>query len=254
MNEEKTYRLIFGDCLKEMKKLSDNSVDMLLTDAPYGIANEIVISRGRNGMKFKGTDITHNFGEWDKFDGIKDFLDFTFAWSGECARILKAGGIFINFSDRDKINFQSHFLQQNNFKSKGYFAFIKSNPVPQARKVKFMNGWEMAGIWQKLGGELTFHYELGQQPDYYIGSICSGNERTEHPTQKPLKMFKMLVNYWSNENDTILDPFMGSGTTGVAALQLGRKFVGIEKEKKWFEIAERRIKAEANQLKMFTSE
>lgn len=251
MLEEKRFDLILGDCIEVMKRFPNESVDLILTDAPYGISNEVTITRGRNRMKFKGKDISQNFGEWDKFDGIGDFLDFTFAWSDEAIRILRAGGLFINFCDKDKINFQSHYLQQNNFKSKGYFAYIKSNPVPQARKVKFMNGWEMAGLWQKMGGKLTFNYEYGQQPDYYIGAICGGNERTEHPTQKPLELFKILIKYWSNENDIVLDCFMGSGTTGVGCLQLNRRFIGIEIDKNYFQIAERRIGAEASQQKLF---
>ena len=92
--------------------------------------------------------------------------------------------MLVSFFDRDRINFLSHYLQsQYGFKCKGYFSFIKQNPVPQARKVKFQNGWEAAVMLQKPDGKLTFNYENGQQPDYIILPICSGNERTEHPTQ-----------------------------------------------------------------------
>lgn len=232
-----------GDSFELLPEVADGSVDMVLTDPPYGIANEVIITRSRNTQKFgKAKAITHNFGEWDKFSGFNDFMNFTKRWVDLVVPKLRGGGMLVSFFDRDRINFLSHYLQsQYGFKCKGYFAFIKQNPVPQARKVKFMNGWEVAGMWQKPNGKLTFNYENGQQPDYIFLPICSGNERTEHPTQKPLKAIYPFIRYFSNKNDLILDPFAGSGTTLVAARNLGRRFIGIEKEKKYVEIIHRRL-------------
>lgn len=94
-------------------------------------------------------------------------MNFTKRWVDLVVPKLRGGGMLVSYFDRDRINFLSHYLQsQYGFKCKGYFAFIKQNPVPQARKVKFMNGWEVAGMWQKPDGKLTFNYENGQQPDY----------------------------------------------------------------------------------------
>lgn len=245
-----TNKIICGDCIEEMKKLEDNSIDCIITDPPYMIANEVIITRGRNKMKFKGKDISHQFGEWDKFDSKKDFWKFTFNWLDECMRVLKEGRIIVIFFDRDKINFISRYLQDNGFKCKGYFAFIKSNPVPQARKVKWMNGWEIAGLWQKQGGKLVFNYQLGQHKDYVIHSICSGKERTKHPTQKPEKIIEPFIQYWSNKNEIILDPFFGSGTTGVVALKNNRNFIGIEKDEEYCKIANARIKPHLEQQKL----
>jgi len=123
-------------------------IDAIITDPPYGIANEVVITRTRNTMKFKTSkDINHNFGEWDKFNTMQDFFDFTFAWVDLAIELLRDGGMFISYFDKDKINFLSHYLQRKGFKIKGYYADCKTNPVPQARKVKWQNGWEMAGLW-----------------------------------------------------------------------------------------------------------
>ena len=108
-----------ADCLEAMKLIPDKSVDLVLTDPPYGIANEVRITRGRNTMKFKGPDITHNFGEWDKFASIDDFMKWTFPWVCEASRVLKEGGMFISYFDRDKINFLSQFLQRMNYKTIG---------------------------------------------------------------------------------------------------------------------------------------
>ncbi|MBQ8465307.1 MAG: site-specific DNA-methyltransferase [Alphaproteobacteria bacterium] len=150
--------------------------------------------------------------------------------------------MLVCFFDRDRVNFLSHYLQvQYGFKCKGYFAFIKQNPVPQARKVKFMNGWEVAVMLQKPDGALTFNYENGQQPDYIFLPVCNGNERTEHPTQKPLKAIYPFIRYFTNKNDLILDPFAGSGTTAVAARNLGRRFIVIEREPRYVEIIRTRL-------------
>lgn len=243
--------LILGDCLKVMKEIPDNSVDLVLTDPPFAISNEVVIIRGRNKMKFKGKDVKFDFGEWDKFESLDDYLQFTFKWLDECVRVLKEGKLIISYFDRDKINFISNYLQKkHNFKLKGYFAHLKSNPIPQARKVKWMNGWEEVGLWQKPNGKLTYNYQLGQQKDYMEVPICGGKERTKHPTQKPLKILELFVKYWSNENDIVLDCFAGSGTTGIGSLNLNRNCILIEKEKKYFEISKERLKPLIEQVNL----
>lgn len=235
--------ILEGDCFELLNTVPDNSVDMILTDPPYGIANDTKITRLGGTQKFaKAKAITHDFGAWDKFEGFEDFMSFTTRWVDLCVPKLRGGGMLVSFFDRDRINFLSHYLQsQYGFKCKGYFSFIKQNPVPQARKVKFQNGWEEAVMLQKPNGKLTFNYENGQQPDYIILPICSGNERTEHPTQKPLKAMYPFIKYFTNKGDLILDPFAGSGTTAVAARNLGRRFIAMEKEPKYAKIIRNRL-------------
>lgn len=248
----KFNRIYQGDCLKLMKRIDDESIDAVITDPPYMISSEIVISRGRNNMKFKGKDIVLDFGKWDRFKNLEEFLRFTRKWLDEAVRVLRKGGMFITWFDRDKINFISNYLKTKyGFKLKGYFAHLKSNPVPQARKVKWMNGWEMLGIWQKPGGKLTFNYRLGQQKDWAIAPIVSRMSRKEpryHPTQKPERIVELFVKYWTNPQDVILDPFCGSGTIPAVAKRLGRRFIGIDKEKRWAAIAKKRIKSINEQL------
>ncbi len=192
-------------------------------------------------MKFKGPDIVHFFGDWDKFDNMDAFMKYTYSWIDGCDRILKPGKMFISYFDRDKINFISYYLQNKGYKIKGYVADCKSNPVPQARRVKWMNGWEIIGLWRKSGGKLTYNYQLGQHKDYFIRPIVGGKERTKHPTQKPLSVIKDFVLWWSNENDIILDPFFGSGTTGVVCLMNNRNFIGIESNLDYYNLAVKRL-------------
>jgi len=238
-------KIIQGDALEVLKTFPDESVDCVITDPPYGISSEMKITRTRNTMKFKAsTDLTGNFGTWDVFKNIEDFMNFTHKWVNECNRVLKKGGMFISYFDRDKINFLSHYLKLRGFKSKGYYADCKSNPVPQARKVKWMNGWEIIGMWQKEGGKLTYNYKEGQHKDWGIRPIVGGNERWKHPTQKPLSVIKDFILWWTKENDIILDPFAGSGTTLVASKQLGRNYLGIELSKEYIKMAEGRLRQE----------
>ncbi len=205
-------QIICGKVETVLPQIPDGVADMVLTDPPYMISSEVVISRGRNKMKFKGPDISHDFGEWDKFSSIDAFLKWTFDWVDEAVRILRPGGMFCCYFDRDKINFLSRYLQsKHGFKVKGYYADCKSNPVPQARKVKWMNGWEIIGMWQKPCGRLTYNYKLGQAEDYSIRPIVGNTTKEDgqrvHPTQKPIALARKFILYWTNEEDLILDPF-----------------------------------------------
>lgn len=252
--EKYVNRIIEGECRRVMTGIPKGSIDMILTDPPFGISKEIKITRSKNAMKFKGSDINLDFGEWDKFEDTDEFMEFTYSWVDECDRVLKEGGILISYFDRDKINFLSRYLREMDYNLRGYFISAKVNPVPQARKVGFMSGWEECGIWRKGDTKHTFNWELGQQKDWMAVPIVGGKERTPHPTQKSLKVFKMLVSYWSKVGDVILDPFMGSGTTAVAAWLLQRKFIGIEKDEGYCEIANKRLDPYLNQKRLFGAE
>lgn len=239
-------KVICEDVIKTLQQIPDGVVDLILTDPPYMISNEVKITRGRNKMKFKGKDLSHNFGDWDKFNSLDEFMQWTFKWADEAARVLRDGGMFCSYFDRDKVNFISRYLQdKHGFKTKGYYADCKSNPVPQARKVKWMNGWEIIGMWQKPGGKLTYNYQLGQAKDWgarsIVGHITKADGERIHPTQKPRAIGGKFIAYWSNPGDLFLDCFCGSGAFLVAAKSLGRHFIGIDKEKKYVEASEMRL-------------
>jgi len=247
------------DCIELMAKLPDNCIDMILTDPPWGISSEVVITRGRNKMKFKGPNLVLDFGKWNHFEDLDDYLKFTFKWVDEAVRILRPGGIFIIYFDRDKINFLSFYLQHKYaFKAKGYYAHLKSNPVPQARRVKWMNGWEELGMWQKPGGKLTYNYQLGQEKDYSIHPIVGHTTKEDgeriHTTQKPLKIAMKFIVYWSNKGDIIFDPFTGSGAFLLACEKLERNWIGSEIDKTYCDAANKRIeefrKSQKAQMKL----
>lgn len=239
-------KVICGDSLELMKLIPAEAVELIFTDPPYAISNEVVITRGRNKMKFKGKDISQDFGDWDKFNSLDEFMDWTFKWLDEAVRILRGGGMLCSYFDRDKVNFISRYLQDKyGFKCKGYYADLKSNPVPQARKVKWMNGWEIIGMWQKPGGKLAYNYQLGQAKDWGVRAIVGHTTKEDgeriHPTQKPISIAKKFISYWSNKDDIVLDPFMGTGFVLIGCKELNRRFIGIEKDIRYCQKAERRL-------------
>jgi DNA modification methylase len=235
-----------GDCLEVLPRLAADglSADLVFADPPYGISRDVRISRG-DRVKFKGKDISLFFGEWDVFSGEEEFWEFTFAWADAALGILRPGGMLCSFFDRDKINFLSAYLRKRHgCKPKGYFAWVKTNAVPQARKVKWMNAWEVVGMWQKPGGPLCYNWELGQHPDYLTTSV-PGNTAGEdgprlHPTQKPVRVAELFIAYWTPPGGLVVDPFLGSGTTAVAAKRLGRRCVGVELDEGWCRAAAER--------------
>jgi DNA modification methylase len=118
----------------------------------------------------------------------------------------------------------------------------KKNPMPRNRDRRYINACEFALVMVVKGSKWVFN----RQSDKYDRnimrtSIVQGKQRTKHPTQKPLNIITELIKRHTNENDLVLDPFMGSGTTGVACKNLNRDFIGVEKDKKYFKIAKERI-------------
>ena len=249
-------KIIIGDALQYLPTIQAGTVDLVFTDPPYNISSEVVISRGRNLMKFRGPDIVLDYGEWDHFESEEKFLEWTYQWLDKVVHTMRAGAMFCSYFDRDKINFMSYYLRkQHKFKIKDYFADLKSNPVPQARKVSWMSGWEETGLWQKPGGKLTYNWQLGQAKNYdmrpIVGHTTKADGERAHPTQKPISVASKFIAYWSNEGDLILDPFAGSGTTGMACIKLHRNIILIEKEKNYAEKMIERIKTYISQQNMF---
>ena len=143
-------KIIQGDCLKIMKEIPDNSIDLVLTDPPYMISSSLKIRRQRNPIKFtkkwkfKGKDIDYKFGDWDIFETMTDYLNFTEQWFKECIRVLRKGGHIVSFFDKHKLSYLVHWAEKLNVKTRQCLFWIKSNPVPQARKVAFMSAVELA--------------------------------------------------------------------------------------------------------------
>ena len=246
-------QVLEGDCLETMKGIPDNSVSVVITDPPYMISSSVKIRRQRNPMKFKrqwkfkGKDVNYEFGDWDIFKDMNEYLEFTGRWFRECIRILKKGGHIVAFFDKHKLSYLVHWAEELKVKSRQCLFWIKTNPVPQARKVAFMSAIELCywGTKETTAREFaTFNYQLGQHPNYIMTPICSGKERSDygfHPTQKPEKVISWIMKYLSNEGDIILDPFTGKATIPVVAKKLNRNYIACEISGEYYEMAKERL-------------
>lgn len=221
--------LIKGNNLDVLKTISDKSVDLVVTDPPYNISKK----NNFETMNRQGID----FGEWDK---NADLL----SWMNELPRIVKKGASIIVFNDWRNLGIIAKELEEKGFLIKDIIRWEKTNPMPRNRDRRYIVDYEFA-IWAV---ENHAKWKFHRQSDKYDRSeirvpIASASEKTfgAHPTQKPVKLMEELLLRHSDKNDIVLDPFMGSGSTGIACLNTNRDFIGIELDENYFEIAKKRI-------------
>ncbi len=212
--EQERIKLYNADCLEILKTLPDKSVDLVLTDIPYGGVN-----RESNGLR-----------NLDK--GKADICDFELRdMMVEFIRITKGSGYI--FCGWEQISELIGILRENKLSNR-LCVWKKTNPSPMNGQSIWLSGAEYCVYWKNKNATFNEHCKN------VVWEFPSGRSKI-HPTEKPLKLFEYLMKTSSKENDTILDPFMGSGTTGVACKNLGREFIGIELYEKYFKIAEERI-------------
>ncbi|MEG2684462.1 MAG: site-specific DNA-methyltransferase [Erysipelotrichaceae bacterium] len=228
------YRLNLGDSLEYIKGLDDNSLDHIITDPPYNISKDNNFkTMGRAGI---------DFGEWDKG------FDLT-TWINLVSNKIKKGGNIVIFNDWKNLSYICEALENNGFEVKDMIRWEKSNPMPRNRDRRFIVDYETA-IWAvKKGAKWTFNRlnDTYDRPLIECGlTPKSEKEQGNHPTQKPVYVMEWLVKHLSNEGDIIFDPFMGSGSTGVACIKNNRKFIGSELDEAYFNISEERIKKVGN--------
>ncbi len=228
---ENNYKIFNEDSFVKLKEIENNSVDFILTDPPYNLSK---YSTGN--MKFEWrTDINNDLAEWDKNFDPAELKD-------EFLRILKPTGNIFAFCSYNLIG-RWHEVFDPIFDTFQFFVWHKTNPVPKFRKAGFLNSCELiVCMWNK--GHTWNFGKQNEMHNFFESPICMGPERLKepkHPTQKPVKLLKHLINIASKKGDIVLDPFMGVGSTGVAALEMERKFIGIEIDKEYFDAAKKRL-------------
>ncbi len=244
-------KYILGDSLKELKKLKDFSVDMAFVDPPYNLQLSKTLYRP-DTTKVSGVD-----DEWDKFNNFQDYDIFTKKWLYEVKRILKPDGCLWVIGSYHNIYRIGYMLQNLNFWILNDVIWRKTNPMPNFKGTRFTNAHETL-IWAANSkcSKYTFNYQTMKKlndnkqmrSDDWLINICSGKERLKdinnqklHNTQKPEELLLRVVLSSTKPGDLVLDPFFGTGTTGVVCKKLGRKFIGIEKNADYIREAKKRI-------------
>ena len=247
--ETDNIALIKKDSLKAMKKMTEHSIDMIFADPPYFISGEgITCQSGRMTSVKKG--------KWDEKISVADKHKFNKKWIKECKRILKDNGTIWISGTMHNIYSIGLALEEEGFKIINNITWKKTNPPPNISCRAFTHSTETI-LWAKKDlkkAKHTFNYtymkELNkgkQMKDVWETSLVKPSEKKngKHPTQKPKALLEKIILASTNEGDIILDPFSGSGTAGVVANLLNRKYIGIEKEKEYLDLSIRRIENES---------
>ena len=253
--KEEENKLFIGDnidILQELYTKNGEFVDMIFADPPYFLSNDGFTCQ--NGKMVKV-----NKGEWDKSKGAEENHKYNLAWLSACQKVLKRDGT-IWISGTQHVIFDIGFaLQQLGFKILNMITWEKPNPAPNLSCRYFTHSTELL-IWagKSEKSKHTFNYNLmreenggKQMKSVWSFTAPKNSEKTfgKHPTQKPVDLLNRIIKASTIEGDIVLDPFLGSGTTAVSCVLNNRKYIGIEKEKEYFELAKKRIEDAENKVK-----
>ena len=224
---------ICGDSSEVMMNIDEKSIDHVITDPPYNLG---AYSTGDISFSWR-SDINNSIADWDQGQFHPEILLDPFK------RIVKETGNIFAFTSYNLIG-KWHDIFDSHYDTFQFIAWHKTNPVPKFRKAGFLNSVELiVALWNK--GHVWNFINQKEMHNFIESPICGGKERLKepkHPTQKPVKILKHLIGICSNENEIILDPFSGVGSTAIAAFDLGRRFVCIEKEMEFHEAAVKRFR------------
>ena len=254
-----------GDCVEIMKKnIEKESIDLVYADPPYNLSGKKLnlINNKTGGPFYKMNE------DWDKWK-YEEYVDFTEKWMKEVWRILKPNGSLYVSCTFHNIGEIIVIGKKIGFKLNNILVWVKKNPMPNITKRTFTHSTEYV-CWFVKGSKWKFNYaklkELNPHKtkqgkpkqmrdflDFIELALVQGKERLRgdkgralHPTQKPEKLLEIIITASSDPGDIVLDPFFGTGTTGVVAKRLNRRWIGIEINEKYIEAAWKRIKGEKN--------
>ncbi len=239
-------RLYHGDVIEVLDKFPEESIDLIFADPPYNLSNDGFTCHA-------GRRVSVNKGEWDKSKGIEEDFQFHYDWINACKRVLKPNGTLWISGTYHSIYACGFALQKQGWHLINDICWFKPNASPNLSCRMFTASHETL-LWAKKDKKAkhTFNYDLMKngiwdgdfikKPNKQMRSVWAintprnGEKRYgKHPTQKPELLLKRIILASSNEGDIVLDPFCGSGTTGVVAIRYKRKFVGIDSEKEYLD-------------------
>ena len=247
----KKNSILHGDSLELLKQIPDKSIDLVFADPPYNLQLKDTLYRPDQ------TTVEAVTNDWDKFDTYQAYDNFSLLWLKESKRVLRDGGVLWVIGSYHNILRLGTSIQNLGFWILNDIIWHKTNPMPNFRGTRFTNAHETL-LWCATArkAKYTFNYqnlkELNEgkqmRSDWHI-PICAGKERLResnnqrsHPTQKPEALLYRILVSSTNKGDTVLDPFLGSGTTAVMAKKLQRNFIGFEQDKEYIKLAKKRLK------------
>ncbi|HZP80210.1 MAG TPA: site-specific DNA-methyltransferase [Chthonomonadaceae bacterium] len=244
------FRLYQGDALELLRRARSEMFDLIFADPPYFLSNDGITCQS-------GRMVSVNKGKWDRSEGFEADHEFNRAWLRECQRLLKPNGTLWVSGTSHNIYSVGYALQTLGYKILNDIAWYKVNPPPNLACRYFTHATETV-LWaaKNRKSRHTFHYALMKQQNggkqmqslWQIKPPARSEKRYgKHPTQKPEALLERIVLAASNPSDLVLDPFCGSGTTGVICARHHRRFVGFEVEPDFLDITVRRLLDEFKQ-------
>ncbi|PIZ86852.1 MAG: site-specific DNA-methyltransferase [Candidatus Nealsonbacteria bacterium CG_4_10_14_0_2_um_filter_40_15] len=251
--QQGNFVLYHEDCLKILEQLPEDSVDMIFADPPYMLSNGgFTVHAGKR--------VSVNKGNWDVSNGLKKDFEFHFNWIKACKRVLKSNGTIWISGTYHSIHECGFALQVAGYKILNDISWYKPNASPNLSCRYFTASHETL-IWAAKDKRTkhTFNYKEMREGDWSNDFLKRPNKQMrsvwaintpnswekkfgKHPTQKPFDLLKRIVLASTNKEEIVLDPFTGSSTTGLAAIMLNCKFIGVDKEKKYLELSKKRFK------------
>lgn len=256
-DKERCFQLYLGDCLETLPKIPENSIDMIFADPPYFLSNGGISCHA-------GRMVSVNKGEWDKSPGISEMHDFNLLWLEACQRVLKKDGTIWVSGTNHVIHSVGFAMQQLGYKILNDIVWYKRNAPPNLSCRYFTHSTEFV-LWaaKSTKSKHTFNYQLMKEMNkgkqmrnvWEIGAPPKAEKaHGKHPTQKPLGLLTRIILASSKEDDIVLDPFNGSGSTGIAALRTGRKYIGIEIDEGYLRLTKTRFSDELRSPKLLSHE
>ena len=240
------FIILQGDCMERLAEIEDNSIDTIFADPPYFLSN--------GGISVhSGKQVCVDKGDWDKGGTPEYIYEFNRQWLALCRTKLRDNGTIWISGTHHNIHIVMRCLQELGYKVLNTITWQKTDPPPNLSCRYFNFSTELI-IWARKFEKKPhkFNYETmkllnggSQMTDVWRIPAVGLWEKQEgkHPTQKPLRLLYRIILAATNEGDTVMDPFSGSGTTGIAANLLGRKYIGIEQDKQFCELSLRRRQA-----------
>ena len=250
--KEKNFVLYLGDTIEILNQFESEEFDLIFADPPYFLSNDGITCQS-------GKMVSVNKGSWDKSMGFEEDVKFINDWLKACRRVLKENGSIWISGTLHAIYKVGYLLEKNGYDIINDIVWYKPNAPPNLSCKYFTHSHEIL-LWARKSDKSrhTFNYEKMKfwnnpkdklkNKDKQMRSVWSipllskaEKEFGKHPTQKPIELLNRIVNSSSSEGDWILDPFIGSGTTGIVSNALNRKFIGIDNNKEYLDLAIKRF-------------